>query len=173
MRALTCGALALSEGVFGPAGVQSGCPYGPDSRAVRGGLDGWWCGKRSGPVKPSGRILKSLIGGPGCFAGFALPGLYPGRFCRPSLLDYLYPGLRRPVPSQPVRSSPSSARYRSATASNFQRFRGAATARCSVRPDRAACRTAPFPRHGVNHLAGHAVVAGASRRQVVVRKINL
>lgn len=51
--------------------------------AVRSGAvrDGWWCGKCSGPVKTVRAYPASrLFGGPGCFAGFALPGLSPGRF---------------------------------------------------------------------------------------------
>lgn len=73
--------LFCPKACLGPAGVQSGCPYGPDSRSVRGGSGRMVVRK----VLRSGKTVRAypasrLFGGPGCFAGFALPGLSPGRF---------------------------------------------------------------------------------------------
>ena len=127
MRALTCSALCFCpKACLGPAGVQSGCPYGLDSRSVRGGSGRMVVRKalRSGKNRP-GVSGKSAVWRTGLFRGIRvarpLSGtVSAGRRCR----DYLYPGLRRPVPSQPVRSSPSSARYRSATASSFSAISG-------------------------------------------------
>lgn len=95
MRALTCSALCFCPKacLLVPAGVQSGCPCGSDSRAVRGGSGRMVVRKalRSGKNRP-GVSGKSVVWWTGLFRGIRVARpvsgtVSAGRRCR----DYLYP----------------------------------------------------------------------------------